>query len=257
MIYWGVYYHNFKSVKTMVEARVDLSAKLPNGEDIVQYAEFINAPKEIIAFVKKAMAAPHSEGNMERGTQRILEVIGQKNKKYALFLTHHKRDAASVVSMLRTDLARHMAIDPSYIFLDSEDLRDLRELRTAVKETLVLVVMLTKDVFTRPWCLAEIITAIASNVPIVSINIEGQGNAFDFAATQKYLQSENFADELESANPGAVKELINQEIDVSSMGKAIGAMLPYIISKGYNVSASERVREAQLLDIISVIQEKI
>lgn len=192
-----------------------------------------------------------------RGTQEILDALGKKNKKYAFFLTHHKRDAAAVVNSLRSDLARQVGLTPSYIFLDSEDLRDLLTLRDSVKASLVLVAVLTKDVFTRPWCLAEIITAIENNIPIVSINVEGQGNTFDFQATQVFLQSPSFSADLDAINPGAVEELTKQGIDVDAMAKSIGGLLPYLIAKPYNVSATERVRDAQLSDIVQVLREKI
>ena len=137
------------------------------------------------------------------------------------------------------------------------ELRDLRDLRESVKASLVLVVFLTKDVLTRPWCLAEIITAIENQIPIVSVTIEGQGNSFDFAANQAFLQSPDFPSALDQANPGAVEELKKQGIDAQKMGAAIGSMLPYIISKSYNVAATERVREAQLADILDTLMEKI
>jgi hypothetical protein len=257
LLYWGVYYKNLPVVKTMVEGGANVEAKLPNGEDVVKYAEYIHAPEEIVSYLKHAMEAPKRQGDMERDGHRVLEALGKKQKKFAFFLTHHKRDAASIVNSLRTDIASHFRLDPGYVYLDSENLLDLHDLRASVRDSLVLIVVLTKDVFTRPWCLAEIITAIESQVPIVSIHIEGQGNSYDFPSTQRFLQSPNFAEELDLANPGAVQELTNQGIDVPKMGNAIGGMLPYIISKSYNVSASERVREAQLLDIIGVITEKI
>ena len=110
---------------------------------------------------------------------------------------------------------------------------------------------------TRPWCLAEIITAIENQIPIVSVSIEGQGNSFDFAANQAFLQNPDFSSALNQVNPGAVEELTKQGIDVQTMGAAIGSMLPYIISKSYNVAATERVREAQLADILDTFMEKI
>jgi hypothetical protein len=133
----------------------------------------------------------------------------------------------------------------------------LRTLRDAVRNSLVLVVVQTKDMLTRPWCLAEIFTAIESNVPIVTVAVEGQGNSFDFQAAQALLQASDFRAALEAQNPGAADELERQGLDPAHMGKTIGQVLPYIISKSFNVSASDRVREAQLGDIMTVLTEKI
>jgi len=252
-----VYYKNLDAVRALIDAGASLDVKLRNGEDVVTYAEKIKAPVEIIEYLKHARAAAPAIERMERQTGSLLVTLGQKKKQYAAFLTHHKRDAAAIVGPFRADLARRVKIDPSYIFLDSEDLQDLRTLKKAVEGTLVLFVILTKDVFTRPWCLVEIYTAIQNNIPILSVAVEGQGNAFDYGQTQAFLQSADFPEKLEAVNPGAVKELEGQGIDVAQLGALIGGYLPYVIAKSYNVAASERIRHAQLEDIVEVFLSKV
>ena len=258
LLFWSVYHENLFAVKTIVDHGVNLDTKLKNGETVLDYAEKYEAPAEIIDFLKHAIANPApSAASMGRYADTVLSALTQKRKKYAAFLTHHKRDAAAIAGALRNDVCAKLDLDPSYIFLDSENLRDLRGLRDAVRSTLVLVVLLTKDVFTRPWCLVEIYTAIETQIPIISVNIEGQGNAFNFQETQAYLQSQDFTTQLEHANPGASNELLAQEIDPKSLGQKVGGFIPYIIAKTYNVSASERVRDAQLGDIVDILMEKI
>jgi hypothetical protein len=217
----------------------------------------MKASPEIIAYLEHAAKSAPITEKMERDTLQVTELLGRKNKRFAFFLTHHKRDAAAIVDLLRLHLAKRMDLDPSYVFLDSENLNDLRVLLDEVKSSLVLIVILTKDVLTRPWCLAEIYSAIEAQVPIVAVNIEGQGNPYNFDASLAFLQSTDFASTLEAANPGAVDVLSKQGIDVEKLGKAVGGVLPYIIAKPYNVSASERIRDAQLLDILDAAMEKI
>ena len=48
-------------------------------------------------------------------------------------------------------------------FLDSDDLRDLRELRQNVRDSSVLVLIQSTNVLKRPFCLVELLTAIEAS----------------------------------------------------------------------------------------------
>ena len=72
-------------------------------------------------------------------------------------------------------LAMEPKFGPGSIFLDSDKLQNLTVLlEEHVPASEVLVVLQTKGIFTRPWCLLEIITAIKQDVPIVTVAIQGQ-----------------------------------------------------------------------------------
>lgn len=51
------------------------------------------------------------------------------------------------------------------------DLADLRQLCDIVLASDALVLFLTRDLLTRPWCLIELYTAIKNNVPIVALKV--------------------------------------------------------------------------------------
>eukprot|EP01045_Picozoa_sp_COSAG04_P024711 COSAG04_NODE_3128_length_3138_cov_1.575189_3_plen_351_part_00 len=59
-------------------------------------------------------------------------------------------------------------------FIDTEDLAiiSLRQLIKEVRNTQVLVLLLSREVMTRPWCLVEIHTALTYGIPIVLIQLE-------------------------------------------------------------------------------------
>ena len=64
-------------------------------------------------------------------------------------------------------------------------MRDLNELRKHVIESKTIVLLQSKHVLTRPFCLIELITAIDEGVPIVGVcmcNCGSTGYAFDEAA---------------------------------------------------------------------------
>ena len=87
------------------------------------------------------------------------------------FLSHQKMPAGQTAAHLKTVFDRDMGDNH---FLDVEDLPliDLESLIKAVRSTDVLVLLLTKDVMTRPWCLVEIYTALTHGVPIVPVELD-------------------------------------------------------------------------------------
>ena len=75
----------------------------------------------------------------------------------AAFLSHHKADANSVARDLKIYLEGMLG---QHIFLDSDDLSDLKELLDHVRHSKVLVLLQTEKILQRPWCLLELKTAI-------------------------------------------------------------------------------------------------
>ena len=66
------------------------------------------------------------------------------------------------------------------IFLDSDDLRTLSDLTTHVRESDVLVLVQSKSVLTRPYCLLELLTACQHGVPIVGVCLSKHSFPYDF-----------------------------------------------------------------------------
>jgi len=102
-------------------------------------------------------------------------------KKYGIFLSHHKRDAACLARWLKIVLTNWIKDD---VFLDSDELDRLELLVDIVsKETKNLVVLLTAKTLTHPWCAAEITSAVQNqtNVILVACN--------DFTKISDYLDN--------------------------------------------------------------------
>ena len=60
------------------------------------------------------------------------------------------------------------------IFLDFDDLQDTRILVRHVRDSDVMLVLLTADVMLRPWCILEIHAAVSARVPIVAVSLRGK-----------------------------------------------------------------------------------
>ena len=56
-------------------------------------------------------------------------------------------------------------------FLDSDDLGDLADLCDHVRESDTLVLLQTKNVLTRPWCVVERMTALPMRMHLTSLCI--------------------------------------------------------------------------------------
>ena len=71
---------------------------------------------------------------------------------------------------LQSELMKNLECE---CFLDSDDLSDLRLLLDHVRKSDVLLILQTRNVLTRPWCLLELNAAIEASVPIVAIRVHG------------------------------------------------------------------------------------
>eukprot|EP00929_Paragymnodinium_shiwhaense_P111303 TRINITY_DN7910_c0_g1_i2.p1 TRINITY_DN7910_c0_g1~~TRINITY_DN7910_c0_g1_i2.p1 ORF type:complete len:1061 (+),score=211.59 TRINITY_DN7910_c0_g1_i2:71-3184(+) len=105
-----------------------------------------------------------------------------------IFLSHFKLEAGTEAALMRAELEALIMDTEDHpaqsfdvpVFLDSEDLHNLEELQERVRCSRFLVVLLTRGVLTRPWCLVEIVSAVAANVPVVLVSIDKPGNIFQF-----------------------------------------------------------------------------
>merc|ERR1719440_1323312 len=96
------------------------------------------------------------------------------------FLSHYKVEAGTEALLLRDEMERLIRKDPtnhaanfySPVFIDSEDLVDLRRLANHVRGSLALIILLTPDIFTRPWCLLEMVAAKRSGRPYVPVLLD-------------------------------------------------------------------------------------
>jgi hypothetical protein len=70
-------------------------------------------------------------------------------KRFACFLSHHKASCSMEARYLKTEL---QGLIQKECFLDSDDLRDLRDLLDSVRDSDVLVIVQSAALLTRPWC---------------------------------------------------------------------------------------------------------
>ena len=151
------------------------------------------------------------------------------DKAYYAFVSHMKVEAAMEARFLQIELEALHAEDEEVkiartqqcthwllihfmlclrvsclqlVFLDSDDLRDLSKLVQHVKDSRCLILVQTRKVLSRPYCILEVLTAIQNRVPIVTVTVGGKQahDAYNFeemSCMLTFLESE-----LEHWNPG-------------------------------------------------------
>lgn len=125
--------------------------------------------------------------------------------EYLFFLSHYKLEAGTEAALMRTELEQLLREDnqelrssDSLVFLDSEDLLTLEHLQEQVRGSQYLALLLTTNVLTRPWVLVEIVTALRAGVQVVPVELQKNGNDFEFpdeAFYQSLLDSSLLGDD--------------------------------------------------------------
>ena len=142
--------------------------------------------------------------------------------KYAVFLSHFKGEAAAEARILKSELVRSLRAKEQQVFLDSDNLFDLRELLKSVSESDAIVMLYTAGVLTRPWCLLELQAAAKSHKPLILIKIANSYVA-DTAEIAAILDSlPTFLDE---HNPSAGATLAENNTDAAAVASDIRGIL--------------------------------
>lgn len=170
------------------------------------------------------------------------------------FISHHKRDAGPEAALMQEGLETiinknisHPAHDFIYpVFIDSENLSDLRHLKEHVRRSRVMILLLTEQVLARPWCLVEIATAYKNGIPILPVEIQKDGAKFQYP-------DESFHEALIAGHSlsALTKNLLQQEgVELPELSAAIRCTFD-TIAKPFSPNKSSRTRKAELQDILS------
>lgn len=116
-------------------------------------------------------------------------IYGKTNRLHHLvFLCHYKLEAGTEAALMREGLVQLAGEDKRGLatrfdvpfFLDVDDLGNLKELQDHVQKCHNLVILLTKGILTRPWCLVEIVTAVREGLAMLPVQISKELHEFDF-----------------------------------------------------------------------------
>ena len=137
--------------------------------------------------------------------------------KFACFLSHYKNEAAAEARTIKLEMCRALRLSDDKIFLDADNLTDLRQLLTSVDESDAVVLLYTRGVLSRPWCLLELYAAAKKGVPVVLLLVDNVfADKFDAARCLDDLPAY-----LAETNPGAEKTLEEQGTTAAEVAAAI------------------------------------
>mmetsp|Transcript_14601 Transcript_14601/g.19103 ORF Transcript_14601/g.19103 Transcript_14601/m.19103 type:complete len:972 (+) Transcript_14601:153-3068(+) len=215
-----------------------------------------NKQKKISRGSSKRIQPLNDDKNIDSGgPQPVLPRSNDSNRRwrrcnYHVFLSHVKREAAATARQFKTDLESLLAakgIGEVKIFLDSDDLQDLNKLKSQVRASANLLVLLTKDIFKSQWCQVEMHTALNSGVVVVPVRIEDDPQRnFDFAEAKRYINSLSES----TLDADHLNHLVANNVSVKELKCSLGKVLE-IIAKPFRVQASQAIQKAELNEIIS------
>jgi len=114
----------------------------------------------------------------------------RQGKAFQYFLCHHKHGAGNFARLLKLHLLAHKHTQRK-VFVDSDDLEDLSKLFSLVRnETERLILLGSRDVLRRSWCVGEVTVAMVNEVPI-NILSWPDFPQIDACAIDKYVEAAN------------------------------------------------------------------
>jgi len=191
--------------------------------------------------------------------------IGGPEDHFA-FISHYKVEAGTEATLMLNELQVMIRKDPqnhacdfrSPIFVDTEDLTDLARLVNHVQGSLALIVLLSPNLLSRPWCLLEMVTAKRHNRPFVPVLLTRPGMQYTFPDEEFYEKLHR--DEIIQDGAGGRKLLEENGTTLEEVEQAIRAIF-MTIALPFSPHRSGAVREAEMTDILhrcnQVVNNKI
>ena len=166
------------------------------------------------------------------------------------FLSHFKVEAATEARWLQGEMEERLNL--GLVFLDSDDLLDLTQLKEHVRQSTCILLIQTRSVLTRPWCIVELITAIEAGVPIIGVSITSGTAPYDHGVAAEFM---TFMDSRLDAD--TQEKLVALGIDPSDAAFVLSSTLPNIISVPLNMNESRGVLSARVDDIVASMNKAV
>lgn len=178
---------------------------------------------------------------------------GEDSDHHFFFISHYKVEAGTEATLMRESFEKLFDAEPMHpanefqnrVFVDSECLDDLADLKQHIVNSTVVIILLTPGLFSRPWCLIELVTAIQYKVPVLPVEIQRPGVKYEYPDDEFYLKFSN--GEFLSSDDIALLEKEGVELDAAEM--SIRRVFQLIASP-FSPHKTKSIRDAELKDIL-------
>lgn len=168
---------------------------------------------------------------------------------FACFISHFKVEAATEARWLQERLEDVLG---KRCFLDSDDLTDLSRLKDHVRESKCILLLQTRGVLARPWCLLELVTAIDLGIPIVGVAITSGIASYNFAVASDFMTHLDA-----TLDAGTQEKLVALGVDIKEAAFKLSNTLPNIISVPLNMNESRNILAARVADIAGAMDKAV
>mmetsp|Transcript_57499 Transcript_57499/g.108185 ORF Transcript_57499/g.108185 Transcript_57499/m.108185 type:complete len:646 (+) Transcript_57499:3-1940(+) len=228
------------------------------SEIAVQHNDaYLHAVRYAKHFVWRLNRTPEVD-DLTKFQELTVEVINEDlfegtAEDHFVFISHYKVESGTEATLLHNIMELALRGDQSHrahnfsapIFIDSEDLTDLSSLKTHVEKSHILMVLLTPGIFSRPWCLVEIATAVRNNGLIVPVEVQRPGSRYQYPDEDFYKNL--LAGRFLSAD--AVALLTSEGISLKEVELSLRGVFGKI-SLPFSPHKTKVVREAEVHDIL-------
>ena len=186
-------------IKGLMTSEMKLLLQKHDIEDLAPYLALMQVTTlgslqgmKLMAFLSTLPEEENRELLSEKLSDESIQKFMQANVQYMqdtlfttvrsghfVFLSHYKGEAGTEVALMHSEMMTRANETPESpaldfdipFFLDSDNLHDLNYLGEQVRSSHNLALLLTPGVFSRPWCLVDIVEATCSGVPIIPVQI--------------------------------------------------------------------------------------
>ena len=172
--------------------------------------------------------------------------------KFAVFLSHFKDEAAAEARILKTELVKRLRAKEEQIFLDSDNLSDLRKLLDSVAESDAVVMLYTRGVLSRPWCLLELQAAAKSKTPLILMRI---ANSYEVDPSEALKILDDLPAFLDKYNPSAGGTLAEHKTTADAIAVDIRGILTAASKQPliYDPHQSAMVMQSQMQSLAAAL----
>ena len=155
----------------------------------------------------------------------------------------------SQASEIKQWLVQHTLLVDEQVLVQAGADQDWQEVDVATEVDCVLMLQ-TADLLRRPACLAHVFCAVSAGVPVVPVVLTSSNwrhAEMLYSYEHARVQLQSLGEDMREADIAAVEAAAQH--DIATVGTALDATLPHIISKPLGLDGSVGEREAQMLQI--------